>query len=1358
MFRSESAPVYEAAKAWTERCLLDGGSVFSEERLWTAENVRQLNADFVENLLTDDRSFMDKLHEQLAPSPPEVKRLASEMLWLMMLFPNNVGVETKIRLVETAHEWSGAPLRVGVQILLKALAQGIGATGQAYNQHRWRELTLLVRAMVAWYELPHSARISLLADGWQFAAWLDKVPDANKRQLRNILLHLIFPQVFERISSTPHKRLIVRHFGAKFGIPLPSESDSLLVDAFDRPLAAVRERLEAEEPGRTVDFYDPGIAAQWLPSVAKKLPPSAKKRAPRPGQTVSPPEPPALEQRLEPGLREVVQIHANLVAVIPELRERVTLGLLVSALIRSVEEDRLDTGRALWDHIRGALPPDANSVLLRFKLPYDQVTESVYASPGEVDVDALLDADASGQVCRVLERADACAMAVSGDSAPEVSTRHLIAAILQPGQTNEAKRALGELGHHPDRLRAALMRFFERKLVEDELASWREYLDVPEPPPVLAEPGFARDYIDPEDTTVAPDHLGVDADVQALARLLCAKTVEPPLSVGLFADWGTGKSTFMQRLKSSIGVLSRRAEEAEARGVSTAYQSGVVPIWFNSWQYMDANLWASLVTHLFDSLAKHLSGDAGANALEEMRKSLYGRLAASQGLLKEAEGRETLAQAEVTAAGERLSAAQAQQAGVTRRIARARNLAAGVWKAIAAEPGVGAAQPAPGAPAAGAAPTTSAAPATSAAASPPAEAAVQSAAAKAADDALASVAGEVKAAVGKAAKELGIPDAQATVGEIRGRLAQMRGLWGNVSASAEILHRQEGRAGDVLLILLAALVLAATLIPAILYFDWNDVRAWITAAGGCLVSLVPVLSVLAAVAAKVRRVLERADAEIRAAAVRANAEADALQRELDRLGQAAAEAERDRVQAQQKVDQVKSEIEDIKAGRRLEQFIRDRAGSDDYRRHLGIIATIRRDFGMLAALLDQVRREGAQPKPAPNAESGALAAAPAPSTPAPAVRRIVLYIDDLDRCPEERVVEVLQAVHLLLAFPLFVVVVGVDSRWLLRAVQSQYERLLTGERNAAQAGVPTDDAAHWASTPQNYLEKIFQIPFTLEPMDAKGFERLLGSLILVRAPVVVPGTGGAAQGGGDAGGASDGADAGGAQLAHDAEVTGGESPPSGLDEQWLDEENEDEEDDSGGEDEDAGLNPPGLEVEAWELAYLSALAPLIGSPRMAKRFANVYRFIRAALSGPALAEFTGTHEQPGTFRAVSLLLALLTGFPGEAVELFRRLLAGDPTPDEDWPAFVRRVAAEAPGAAEPARIPGLPARRWDRMLAALEQLDESVGMMGEMEPYARWAPRVARFSFHTGQIFARRAAAAPSDPPAKLPIKIPIPG
>jgi hypothetical protein len=62
----------------------------------------------------------------------------------------------------------------------------------------------------------------------------------------------------------------------------------------------------------------------------------------------------------------------------------------------------------------------------------------------------------------------------------------------------------------------------------------------------------------------------------------------------------------------------------------------------------------------------------------------------------------------------------------------------------------------------------------------------------------------------------------------------------------------------------------------------------------------------------------------------------------------------------------------------------------------------------------------------------------------PRIDRIILYIDDLDRCPPRRVVEMLEAIHLLLAIDLFVVVVAVDPRWLLRSIAAHYRDLLHG--------------------------------------------------------------------------------------------------------------------------------------------------------------------------------------------------------------------------------------------------------------------------------------------------------------------------
>ena len=78
--------------------------------------------------------------------------------------------------------------------------------------------------------------------------------------------------------------------------------------------------------------------------------------------------------------------------------------------------------------------------------------------------------------------------------------------------------------------------------------------------------------------------------------------------------------------------------------------------------------------------------------------------------------------------------------------------------------------------------------------------------------------------------------------------------------------------------------------------------------------------------------------------------------------------------------------------------------------------------------------------------------------PTPDVHRIVLYIDDLDRCPPAIVVKVLQAVHLLLAFPLFVVVVAVDARWLAKSLEQHYGELLSTTRPPSDPA-PVPDGA-----------------------------------------------------------------------------------------------------------------------------------------------------------------------------------------------------------------------------------------------------------------------------------------------------------
>jgi tyrosinase len=91
--------------------------------------------------------------------------------------------------------------------------------------------------------------------------------------------------------------------------------------------------------------------------------------------------------------------------------------------------------------------------------------------------------------------------------------------------------------------------------------------------------------------------------------------------------------------------------------------------------------------------------------------------------------------------------------------------------------------------------------------------------------------------------------------------------------------------------------------------------------------------------------------------------------------------------------------------------------------------------------------------------------------------RVLVMIDDLDRCEPAKAVEVLQAINLLLDFSVFVVCLGIDARVITAAVEAHYEQLL------GRAG----------ATGYEYLDKIVQIPFRIPTASSLEIERFLES-------------------------------------------------------------------------------------------------------------------------------------------------------------------------------------------------------------------------------------------------------------------------
>lgn len=542
--------------------------------------------------------------------------------------------------------------------------------------------------------------------------------------------------------------------------------------------------------------------------------------------------------------------------------------------------------------------------------------------------------------------------------------------------------------------------------------------------------GLAR--LDP-DSPSGLDRLNITGDVTALAKVLASWRLAPPLAVGLFGEWGSGKTFFMRKLRDQIGALSKSARDRTTTlQRDEAYCKHIAQVEFNAWHYSEGDLWAGMVHHIFSNLQIE-AGDT-RDTLAKRQQAALNALHAAEGVAAD------------KAEQYRQSAQRAAQAEEAKTDAEARAAEAVSKLQISVRDAI----------------------------------------------AMLSKDEQMRALAGNALQRAGLTnDTQQAVKQVQTALEKARTeggrLAGLVRRLREDFRDHPWRTVLLYAALFGAVPLASYLVSSSLVDSAGDlVRQAVRYAP----SLLAVIGFLAAMMSRVSSVL---DEPRRRLALEQQKRIDALQKEAE---QRKAEANLARSESDQAVVQVsvaRAEIQRLSPSHLLSEFLSERAGSKDYRDKLGLLATVRNDFDRLSELmLRQNRAEELAATPT-ELKNGELR-----------LNRIILYIDDLDRCPPDRVVKVLQAIHLLLAFDLFVVVVGVDARWVQRSLRHQYKLMLRADGRTPDAPPdPSDEAPDdhdTIATPRDYLEKIFQVPFWLPTLSGADYADLIQALAQPQPP------------------------------------------------------------------------------------------------------------------------------------------------------------------------------------------------------------------------------------------------------------------
>lgn len=846
--------------------------------------------------------------------------------------------------------------------------------------------------------------------------------------------------------------------------------------------------------------------------------------------------------------------------------------------------------------------------------------------------------------------------------------------------------------------------------------------------PVAAPAGVLPDLARP--VHAGDDCLGVGRYALALAATAIARDTAPPLAIGVFGDWGAGKSYFMGLMELEMRKL--------AGGSDARFHRQVLPVWFNAWHYADANLWASLMQTLLEAIDAHVNADAhliDADDLARLRTALdlAVQFRAEAGAAS-SEAQRALQSAQESAAQQngKLDTARREAATCESTLDAARQTAfrAGLeWLAGQLRT------------------------ADTRADQPPVAALADGFAVQARALGLTGLADSAGQLAGlSAATGTGLTGLRTLLADARVQAARTRsGFDWLLSTPLGIQPWQFALGSLGLLGLAAGLYLAAARwLPA---GGFPTLGALSVLLGG---TLTPALAWAKARLAAVHDALDQLDAlrsgldtglaqaiEADPGVQRARSALEAARAAESTAQSAAADARQRLADAEQRVAATGEALRAQLRSERLGDYLRTRLATDDYRGQLGLVATIRRDLNRLAAFLeppdwalDAARRTaGAIPDPAtvgdaapPSARAeeiaavASLCAAGIPLRSRP-LDRIVLYIDDLDRCPPERVVEVLEAVHLLLALPLFVVVVGVDVRWVSAALCRRYRGLLVGERDRAG-----EARMHPTATPTDYLEKIFQIPFRLPAIDTVPARRLLGTLIGKRLPAGISADAASGPGASSSAVSRQGAPAAEQPMAGAMPDTGQSSsdpvPADARPPQAVTEGSEPGAANAGISSVDATTDPvsmdarsevgAALDIGTDESAFMGKLLDALGgSPRRVRRYVNSYRVYKVALRPAERDELLAG----GGYREVLAALALQIGL-GHRLAAVRQAAGARPGGGEDPRAWLTDC-----------RLDPVHAARITCVLDALTAPDDAADAECRRLLHLLGRPDISRFSF-----------------------------
>ena len=266
---------YAVAKMWVENALRRDDSLFTPGKpIWTRDLLGEIHSRFLNNPDEGGRRFEEKLRDQLANSPPEVYQLMAEVLYVHTLILNPY--ESNKRRIQDVLGWSTPGINIDerhwqdLSVAMEAEFINLGA-GRQYIPF---QVGMLIETVEQWKELSPPEHELILNDPWAFKHFvfgrrLRSRLMGNRENsgdaARHLLLHIVFPDTFERILRGDKEKIVK----AQAFLPLVIFHPAGQTMDIDRNICEIRKGLE-QRFGEGFDFFG-DVEKYWKPRQGQPL-------------------------------------------------------------------------------------------------------------------------------------------------------------------------------------------------------------------------------------------------------------------------------------------------------------------------------------------------------------------------------------------------------------------------------------------------------------------------------------------------------------------------------------------------------------------------------------------------------------------------------------------------------------------------------------------------------------------------------------------------------------------------------------------------------------------------------------------------------------------------------------------------------------------------------------------------------------------------------------------------------------------------------------------------------------------------------------------------------------------------------